>query len=81
MSPSLRPTPASPAYEFSARGEEGRRWTISLPFNNLRIQKRLGFKACATVRLTGKGSPNICAATISAASGALHRPREPNPPA
>lgn len=64
----MHPALASPAYESSARGEEGRRWTISFPFNKLRIQKRLGFKACATVRLTGKGSPNIWAATISAAT-------------
>ena len=55
-------------------------YLTAFPFNNLRTHNRFGFIAASVSPSSGMGSLLICAARISAASGALHKPREPSAP-
>ncbi|MOA42527.1 hypothetical protein D3C78_1645810 [compost metagenome] len=55
-------------------------YATARPFSNFLTHIRFGFNAANRSASPGKGSPNSCAAKISAASGAEHNPREPNPP-
>ena len=49
----------------------------ALPFNNFRTHNLFGFNAASVLASIGIGSSLICAARISAHSGAEHKPREP----